>query len=116
MAEDVKVAENDQTETKEVNVDDQLNIANAQLQGVNNSLATAQELIKGGNVKIVDESKEVEEGQEPLTLTVKGEIMSEVLSPVVRVLNYRKENLVNVKERLLAMKEAGQTTVTTTAE
>lgn len=101
-----------ETETQEVNVDDQLKIANAQLQGVNNSLATAQELIKGGNVKIVDSSREVEEGQEPLTLTVKGEIMAEVLSPVVRVLNYRKENLVNVKERLLTVKESGQDTVT----
>jgi hypothetical protein len=80
----------------------QLDQVNSQLQNLNASRLTCDRLIESGSLKIVDAN---DKGEAPLTLSISGDIVADVLAPVIKTINVRKENMLAIKERLLGLVE-----------
>lgn len=82
----------------------QLTEVSARLQNFTSSRTTIDKLIESGSIKIIDAK---DKNDEPLALDLSGEIVAAILNPVVTFINQRKEQLVNIKERLLFGLEQG---------
>ena len=73
-------------EEKGPSLEELIETRTGQLAGIDSSIITTQRLIQGGNIKIVD-AGEVEEGQEPLTLSVSGnDMVQAMLTPTLNKL------------------------------
>lgn len=81
---------------------DQLKQVSANLQNINATLTTVGKLIEIGKVNVTDGTEGVEN---PASLTLNGEIVGAVLRPVTATLNRRKEQMLSIKEQILAALE-----------
>ena len=92
------MAEN--VEEKKATPREQLLIVSDRINNINATRETCLKLIQEGAIKIVSVAP-VTEGAEPVSMDISGEIVSTILSPVVRVLEKRKEDFISLKENLL---------------
>ena len=81
---------------------DQLAMVSANLQNSNATLATVGKLTEIGKVTIADATEGVEN---PIALTLNGNIVADIFKPVVATLNQRKEQMLGIKEQILAALE-----------
>ena len=94
------------------NLNEQLTKISEELQGQTTTRIVCDKLIESGNVKIVDNAPP-KEGVEPLTIVVSGDVVANVLRPIVDLVNIRRERLLAAKEQILAKM---QETLSDTAE
>lgn len=99
MADEVK------EEKKELSPREQLPLVSERINNLNTTRNTCVKLMEEGAVKIVS-AQPPKEGEEPISLDVSGEIVQTILSPVLSILNRRKEEFLAYKENLLAMIES----------
>ena len=75
-----------------------------QLQQIANNKAACDQLV--GTAKKITIADSTEEVENPISLTLTGDIVKAVIAPIVDVLNKRREQLINIKEQILAQLEA----------
>ena len=92
------------TEKKELSPKEQLPIISERINNLNVTRNTCIKLMEGGVIKIVD-GNPPKEGEEPLSLDISGEVVQTMLTPVLNIVNRRKEEFLAYKENLLAMIE-----------
>ena len=63
-----------------------------QLQDLAHTHIICEKLAKSNNIKIVEEGK-IKEGEEPVTLALKGDIVANLLNPLANTIKQRKEGL-----------------------
>jgi hypothetical protein len=80
---------------------EQLTAVSQRLENLNVTRVTIAKLMELNAIKIV-QGTAPEEGQEPLNIDVSGDIVATILSPVLNVVNRRREEFLQYKEQLLA--------------
>lgn len=84
---------------------EKLSQISSNVQQINATLGAAAKLVESGRVTVTDASENLEEGQEPASIILSGEIVGTVVRPVTATLNQRKEQLLAAKEQILNMLE-----------
>lgn len=75
-----------------------------QLQQISNNKAACDQIV--GTAKKITIADSTEGVENPISLTLTGDIVKAVVAPIVDVLNRRREQLINIKEQILAQLEA----------
>lgn len=83
---------------EEINYREELKKVSAQLENNNTSIALCKKLIEGGVIRIVDPT---DQSEAPPALTVNGDIVNQVLLPIIRLSEAKKEQLLSIKEQVL---------------
>lgn len=90
---DEQVKEQEQQDPKEA-----LKQVSEQLKSLSATRAACITMINNQKIKIVDETDETEE---PLSISLNGQAVSGLLSPLLQAVNANREQLINQKEYLL---------------
>lgn len=81
-------------------LNEQLTKVSEELQNQTTTRLACDKLIENGTIKIVDNSPQ-KEGVEPVTVIISGEIVANVLKPLVDLINIKRERLLAAKEQIL---------------
>lgn len=81
-------------------LNDQLTKVSEDLQNQTTTRLVCDKLIEAGTVKIVDNNPQAE-GVEPLAIVVSGDVVANVLRPVIDLVNAKRERLLAAKEQIL---------------
>ena len=88
-------------EEKQPSAREQLQSVSERLENLNVTRATTLKLLELGNIKVI-QGVAPDEGQQPLNIDVSGDIVQTMLTPVLNVINRRREEFLAYKENLLA--------------
>lgn len=88
------------TEQKEPTLREQLQNVSQKLENLNVTRATCMKLMEMGAVKIL-QGVQPAEGEEPLSLDINGDVVGNILSPVLNIVNRRREEFLSYKENIL---------------
>ena len=89
----------------EETLNEKLTKVSEELQNQTTTRLACDKLIEGGSVKIVD-ATEQKEGAEPITISISGDVVANVLRPIIDLVNAKRERLLAVKEQILNQIEA----------
>lgn len=76
----------------------QLKEVSAQLQNLASTRAACSQMMQNQKIKIVDLT---DESEDPLAITLQGNAASQILTPLLQGVSANREQLINIKERLL---------------
>ncbi len=99
MAEEKKVEEEQKVE---LTTQEKLTQVNTQLNSLRATEAACVEILKEKNIRITNLA---DESEEPLSLTLTGNAVTSVIRPIVTGVTTNKDQLVAIKEQLLAIRE-----------
>ncbi len=80
---------------------EQLQSVSERLENLNVTRVTTLKLLELGNIKVI-QGVAPAEGEQPLNIDVSGDIVQTMLTPVLNVINRRREEFLAYKENLLA--------------
>jgi len=81
-------------------LNEQLTKVSEELQNQTTTRLVCDKLIEAGTVKIVDNTPPAE-GVEPLAIVVSGDVVANVLRPIIDLVNAKRERLLSAKEQIL---------------
>ena len=84
----------------EETLNEKLTKVSEELQIQTTTRLACDKLIEGGSVKIID-TTEQKEGVEPIAINLSGDVVANVLRPVVDLVNAKRERLLAIKEQIL---------------
>lgn len=89
-------------EQKELTLQEKLAQVNTQLNNLKATETACAEILKDKNIRIVNVA---DESEEPLSLTLTGSAVVSVIQPIVQGVAANRDQLVAIKEQLLAAME-----------
>lgn len=96
----------EQEQERELTLQERLAQVNAQLNNLRSTEAACNELLKDKNIRITNLA---DESEEPLALTITGNAVTTVVRPILQGVVANKEQLVSIKEQILAAMEQSLT-------
>lgn len=97
------MAEEKNVEERELTTQEKLANVNTRLENLRMTEAACGELLKDKNIKIVNLA---DESEDPLSLTLNGDAVVSVIRPIAQGVVANRNQLVTIKEQLLAAVEA----------
>lgn len=89
-----------QDATQPVSLSDQLTQVSQELQNQTATRLVCDKLIELANVKIVDNTPQ-KDGVDPIAIAISGDVVANVLKPVIDLVNSKRERLLAIKEQIL---------------
>ena len=94
------MAEEQKVEQPVLTLNEQLTKISEILQGQTTTRLVCDKLVEIGNVKIVDNTPP-KDGEEPIAIIVTGDVVANVLKPVIDLINLKREQSLAIKEQVL---------------
>lgn len=88
----------------------QLQRVSSQIQNLNNTRAACAQMIQDQKIKLVDEGQEIQEGEDPLSISLSGQMVNQLLTPFIQSLNTFREQLIDMKEQILNQMDGDEST------
>lgn len=84
----------------DLTLNEQLTKVSEELQNQTTTRLVCDKLIEAGNVKVLDNNPQAE-GVEPMAIVVSGDVVANILRPIVDLVNAKRERLLAAKEQIL---------------